>query len=125
MQAVTLLILLDGDVCWAVHRRHLGRDDPPVDNWTAARIGQHWDWSCGFTPTASQFTLQYLIEPRSRPVISRIRSRACWAAWREGQRARNVRCADFGVRPAHQPGSLVTTRTGLAPARDGELPIRS
>jgi len=36
---------------------------------------------------------------RGRPVMVRIRSRACCTARREGQRPRNVRCADWGVRP--------------------------
>jgi hypothetical protein len=62
MQAVTLLTLLEGDVCWAVHQRHLGRDDPPVDCWQEARTGlRSWEWSCGFTPTTSQFALQCLL----------------------------------------------------------------
>jgi hypothetical protein len=61
MQAVTLLTLLEGDVCWGAHQAHLGRDDPPVDLWHPARIGGHWDWWRGFTPTTSQFALQYLI----------------------------------------------------------------
>jgi hypothetical protein len=39
------------------------------------------------------------IHSHFRPVISRIRSRARWTALRAGQRARKVRCADFGVRP--------------------------
>jgi hypothetical protein len=61
MQAVTLLTLLEGDVCWAVHQTHLGREDPPVDLWLPARIGQHWDWCRQHTPTTSQFALQHLI----------------------------------------------------------------
>ncbi len=61
MQAVTLLTLLEGDVCWAVHQTHLGREDPPVDTWHPARIGQHWDWWRQDAPTTSQFALHYLI----------------------------------------------------------------
>jgi hypothetical protein len=62
MQAVTLLTLLEGDVCWAVHQRHLGRDDPPVDCWQEARTHlRSWEWWRGFAPTTSHFALQYLI----------------------------------------------------------------
>ncbi len=62
IQAITLLTLLEGDVCWGVHQTHLGRDDPPVDLWRLARIGlRSWEWWRGSTPTTSQFALRYLI----------------------------------------------------------------
>lgn len=61
MESVTLLTLLEGDARWGVHQAHLGRDDPPVDLWLPARIGQSWEWCRQFTPTTSQFALQHLI----------------------------------------------------------------
>ena len=61
IQTITLLTLLEGDVCWGVHQTHLGRDDPPVDLWRPARIGHFWEWWRQHTPTTSQFALRYLI----------------------------------------------------------------
>lgn len=62
MEAVTLLTLAEGDVCWGVHEKHLGREDPPVDAWHPARTGSRsWDWWRRHTPTTSQFALQHLI----------------------------------------------------------------
>jgi hypothetical protein len=62
MEAVTLLTLGEGDACWGVHQTHLGREDPPVDFWRPARMGNRsWDWWRQHTPTTSQFALQHLI----------------------------------------------------------------
>jgi hypothetical protein len=60
--AVTLLTLIEGDVCWAVHEHEAYRDDPPVDVWRPARMGQRqWDWWRRHTPTTSQFALQHML----------------------------------------------------------------
>jgi hypothetical protein len=62
VQAVTLLTLGEGDVCWGVPRAHLASEDPPVDAWLLARDGsQSWNWWRRHTPTTSQFALQHLI----------------------------------------------------------------
>ena len=61
IQTITLLTLLEGDVCWGVHQTYLGREDPPVDLWRLARIGHSWEWWRQHTATTSQFALQYLI----------------------------------------------------------------
>jgi len=89
IEAVTLLTLIEGDVCWGVPREHLSGEDPPVDNWLldpANRRPPRW-WR-RHTPTTSQFALQHLIEglhpagggftvnlpPSSAEIVERLRS---------------------------------------------------
>jgi hypothetical protein len=62
IEAVTLLTLAEGDVCWAVHQQYLGREDPPVDAWRPAPTSRRsWDWWRRHSPTTSLFALQHLI----------------------------------------------------------------
>jgi hypothetical protein len=62
LEAVTLLTLCEGDVCWGVPREHLGCEDPPVDNWLLDPSGQQPSrWWRRHTPTTSQFALHHLI----------------------------------------------------------------
>jgi hypothetical protein len=62
IEAVTLLTLIEGDVCWGIPREHLADEDPPVDSWLldpSSRRPPRW-WR-RHTPTTSQFALQHLI----------------------------------------------------------------
>jgi len=61
-QAVTLLTLVEGDVCWGVRAEHLTSEDPLVDNWLLDPSGRESPrWWRQHTPTTSQFALQHLI----------------------------------------------------------------
>lgn len=62
IEAVTLLTLREGDVCWGVRQEHLADEDPPVDAWLldpGSRRSPRW-WR-RHTPATSQFALQHLI----------------------------------------------------------------
>jgi hypothetical protein len=62
IEAVTLLTLCEGDVCWGIPREHLADEDPPVDNWLLDPTGGRPPrWWRRHTPTTSQFALQHLI----------------------------------------------------------------
>ena len=62
IQAVTLLTLVEGDVCCGVRQEHLAGEDPPVDAWLVDPSGrQPPRWLRRHTPTTSQFALQHLI----------------------------------------------------------------
>ncbi len=62
IEAVTLLTIGEGNVCWGIQRQHLAAEDPPVDTWLLARSGSRsWDWWRQHSPTTSQFALQHLI----------------------------------------------------------------
>jgi hypothetical protein len=62
IDAVTLLTLSEGDVCWGVHHKHLASEDPPVDTWLLdPRSKRPPRWLARHTPTTSQFALQHLI----------------------------------------------------------------
>lgn len=62
IEAVTLLTLIEGDVCWGVHPEHLADEDPPVDTWHLDPTGRRSPrWLRQHTPTTSQFALQHLI----------------------------------------------------------------
>jgi len=62
IEAVTLLTLIERDVCWGVPREHLTGEDPPVDTWLLDPSGpQSPRWWRRHTPTTSQFALQHLI----------------------------------------------------------------
>lgn len=62
IEAVTLLTLIEGDVCWGIPREHLAGEDPPVDNWLLDPSGHRSPrWWRRHTPTTSQFALQHLI----------------------------------------------------------------
>jgi hypothetical protein len=88
IEAVTLLTLIEGDVCWGVPREHLAGEDPPVDTWLLDPRGQRSPrWLRRHTPTTSQFALQHLISylhsadggftvnlPPSPGLIERLRS---------------------------------------------------
>jgi hypothetical protein len=88
MQAVTLLTLSEGDVCWGVRHEHLADEDPPVDSWLLDPSGRRpprwWRYQA---PTTSQFALKHLIGylhaagggfnvnlPPSSELIERLRS---------------------------------------------------
>lgn len=61
-QAVTLLTLCEGDVCWGVRQEHLTSEDPPVDAWLLDPRGRRSPrWWRRHTPTTSLFALQHLI----------------------------------------------------------------
>jgi hypothetical protein len=62
IQAVTLLTLIEGDVCWGVRHEYLAGEDPPVDTWHLDPSGSRSPrWLRRHTPTTSQFALQQLI----------------------------------------------------------------
>ena len=62
IEAVTLLTLCEGDVCWGVRQEHLADEDPPVDAWLLdPGSGRPPRWWHRHTPTTSQFALQHLI----------------------------------------------------------------
>ncbi len=62
IEAVTLLTLIEQDVCWGVPREHLAGEDPPVDTWLLDPSGRRYPrWWRRHTPTTSQFALQHLI----------------------------------------------------------------
>jgi hypothetical protein len=62
IEAVTLLTLVEGDVCWGVRQEHLAGEDPPVDTWLLDPISRRPPrWLRRHTPTTSQFALQHLI----------------------------------------------------------------
>jgi hypothetical protein len=62
IEAVTLLTLGEGNVCWGVQQKHLTDDDPPVDAWLLAPSGSRsWNWWRRHTPATSQFALQHMI----------------------------------------------------------------
>jgi hypothetical protein len=62
IEAVTLLTLCEGDVCWGVRQEHLAGEDPPVVDWLLDPGGPRSPrWWRRHTPTTSQFALQHLI----------------------------------------------------------------
>jgi hypothetical protein len=62
IQAVTLLTIGEGDVCWSVRQEHLADEDPPVDAWLLDPVSHRPPrWWRQHTPATSQFALQHLI----------------------------------------------------------------